>query len=629
MDAERLEDADDAVVRWVVDVLSAEGPQSFERLAERLDRSEMIGHWRASDLDDAVDRLEDLLASYDGFWITADDRVAIVAALVDEIVLTHRLDAGELATGMVRTHPDLLVLDCDRTDPLERTGGGHIEHTFAEVDDDADEHGSLLGPAGWLDGFAEGTLVSFARREDHVTVTAAGPVGDGGRMGETLRRCFAARVRAPGYGASLMAIVLDALVADDDAFLDPLPPLTELLDAAGLEARGEWVGPADAEWQPPLLASAEGERAVLAERYQLDDCCLELLDGVMDAWNELVVSRRVDVQPWPQVAQALEHGFVAPAFADHVLPPGEDTEAMARYDTFVAALTTAGRRADAPAAFLSARGHERRADVLAAETSLRAALRADPHFAPALEELAWYLADRGDAEQAVNLLRRSGVPADDPELTLLESMRPARNAVGRNERCPCGSGRKYKDCCSGRTSLTTARRGEWLLHRLWTFVLRPDRQHHPLALAAMIAPDDVEVDRLLDLGVPMDLAAFEGGLATAYLVERGPLLTDEDRDLLRVWIDTPRVLWRVDAVSDASIVLRGVSTERTVTLSPDAMRDIVPGELVLARVTPSDQAARVVGVWIEVAPDEEAAVVQLTAGDPDDLALARWLGGRD
>jgi hypothetical protein len=29
---------------------------------------------------------------------------------------------------------------------------------------------------------------------------------------------------------------------------------------------------------------------------------------------------------------------------------------------------------------------------------------------------------------------------------------PAQAKVGRNDRCPCGSGKKYKNCCAGKTA---------------------------------------------------------------------------------------------------------------------------------------------------------------------------------
>jgi hypothetical protein len=100
-------------------------------------------------------------------------------------------------------------------------------------------------------------------------------------------------------------------------------------------------------------------------------------------------------------------------------------------------------------------------------------------------------------------------------------MRPARIAVGRNEPCPCGSGRKYKDCCLRRTTVSLRQRSDWLLHKLWTFVLRPHRQQHVLGLAVALSHDEDEVDQLLDLGLPMDLAAFDDQLGVALADEVG------------------------------------------------------------------------------------------------------------
>ncbi len=57
-------------------------------------------------------------------------------------------------------------------------------------------------------------------------------------------------------------------------------------------------------------------------------------------------------------------------------------------------------------------------------------------------------ADRGDAREALGLLRAAHVPADDPDLELLTRYTAAGpNAAGRNDPCWCGSGRKHKQCC--------------------------------------------------------------------------------------------------------------------------------------------------------------------------------------
>ena len=43
--------------------------------------------------------------------------------------------------------------------------------------------------------------------------------------------------------------------------------------------------------------------------------------------------------------------------------------------------------------------------------------------------------------------------------------------VGRNEPCPCGSGKKYKQCCEGKTDPKAARRSQLLLGALMLVVI--------------------------------------------------------------------------------------------------------------------------------------------------------------
>ena len=54
-----------------------------------------------------------------------------------------------------------------------------------------------------------------------------------------------------------------------------------------------------------------------------------------------------------------------------------------------------------------------------------------------IDRLQGLCADAGDAIRAE--MPRSTPPPDTGE--------PARHSVGRNEPCPCGSGKKYKKCC--------------------------------------------------------------------------------------------------------------------------------------------------------------------------------------
>jgi hypothetical protein len=616
---------DDALEAALVDQIESvlsDGPFALDDLTELLAEGGYLDAWDADDFDDLVAIVREILYAHDDFWLAPGEVVAHAPSLLAETVFTHRATADELDRGMLDLAVDLLPVTTDAVGPIALAGGGVLDTGFAETDEGARAEGSYIGPDGWLSGFAPGEVIALRRTDDGVVVERVDVVGAGDLEVAELSRAYDARVPDRDVGAGIDELVLDAITARPAVFTRPVRPLGELLADAGLEVRGDWVGPLGGDWQVPRISAAEAAREVLIARYQLDTCCLDHLDLVMDAWNSLVLPREdVDID-WPRVAASLRHGLVAPAFADHVLPADEPSALLA---DFTNTLREADPRATAPAMFLVARNLERGGDALAAETALLAAVRADPEFDAALDELAWYAADRGDVDQAVNLLRRSGVSADDPELALLESMRPKRNAVGRNEPCPCGSGRKFKDCCLRNPVIPIERRADWLHHKLWTYVLRPGRQEIALSLGLVLAHDEDDVDELLDLGLPMDLAAFEAELAQQFLAERGDLLPAEERAMLTDWIAQPRRLWEVVRHDEPAGVLhlRDVDTGREVAVvtGSDSME---PGDLIYARVGGLGDRHRFVGVPIDIEPDGREAAAALVASKPNAFAVAQW-----
>src|SRR5690606_28720096 len=140
---------------------------------------------------------------------------------------------------------------------------------------------------------------------------------------------------------------------------------------------------------------------------------------------------------WSNAADELAHGEVAAAFTDFVLRdhPSSSNPFLASFAHDMAESTR--KRDRAIAAYLLARNLEREGSAAEAEAALETAVELYPDLTPALDDLAWYAADRSQIDKAVNLLRRAGAGPDDAHLQTLEAMRPKRNAVGRNERCPC------------------------------------------------------------------------------------------------------------------------------------------------------------------------------------------------
>jgi len=55
--------------------------------------------------------------------------------------------------------------------------------------------------------------------------------------------------------------------------------------------------------------------------------------------------------------------------------------------------------------------------------------------------------ERRRQEELASLQLGSGAPEEPTESHALQQQQRAGDKVGRNDACPCGSGKKYKKCC--------------------------------------------------------------------------------------------------------------------------------------------------------------------------------------
>ena len=137
--------------------------------SELAERADILG-------EDPAEYFYFLLGGTDLVRITDDDKVIRMDLLLDDVVFTHRLTESEIAGDLVDFIPDLAAIDLD-TRELD-VPGGTVKLEFDWGDDPhLSEHGSLVGPAGWLDGFTPGELVAFRRRGTSLVVE---PVGEQG-----------------------------------------------------------------------------------------------------------------------------------------------------------------------------------------------------------------------------------------------------------------------------------------------------------------------------------------------------------------------------------------------------------------------------------------------------------------
>lgn len=234
-----------------VDGFLAEGPLTMGLLAERAELGGVIPSEFAEDDEDATDAIEGLIADSDDYWTKLDDAgnevIYLASGFTDTgMTFTHHVSADELQDGKVNLSPDLSVLDWSCLDGLLLDDG----RGSVVVDYSVSRAAQLAGPQGWLDGIEPGDLVAFTRNDGRVSLAVVHPdqLGEGTHELDALLIAAKRWVR-DGEGEEEVPFVMDALAADASLFRNPVPPVGELLVAAGLQRRGHEWGWAAQEWK--------------------------------------------------------------------------------------------------------------------------------------------------------------------------------------------------------------------------------------------------------------------------------------------------------------------------------------------------------------------------------------------
>jgi hypothetical protein len=313
-----------------------------------------------------------------------------------------------------------------------------------------------------------------------------------------------------------------------------------------------------------------------------------------------------------------------PAVLDAVVDelPGVDDD-LERADAFARRLLGAASRPpqQAVAHYLAAVVAESGGRALDADEHLRAAVRADPLCDAAVERLAWYRSDRGDAAGALELLHRF----EPTELSrVLESLAvPEGPALGRNERCWCGSGRKYKACHLGRPATPPLpERVDWLYRKAVSFldhrglVVDEDRARY----ADAVGWDD-------DEPLLVDALLVEGGWFERFVAERGPLLPDDEALLARSWTLVPRTVYEVMEIGDV-LRLRDLRSGDRLEVRDELLAGLVhERQMVSGRAVPDGVGHQFVGDVRGVPPGTESRMLEVL-DECDGPALLRHVAAR-
>lgn len=524
--------------------------------------------------------LDELLDEAEQVQLLAGNVVVDVPTLLAEVVLTHRVDA-------------------DRDDLFD---AGIDLVAFERVADD--EVVPATGSGVVAVRFADGAL--------SVTPLAAEPEPDPALV-ERLRGCYDAAVAEPWLPVAVDELVLATVVEDASSFAEPQAPLSRLLKAAGLEVRGDQVAHEASVWR-----TEEDFRAIRRLTLRLDP---EMLDAVLMVFD--AVQGEVDTATARTVLDHLQDPSVLTAVSDLLLGCEDDLSRLGTTAAVARRLAAAASRPAqrAVAAWLLAVVAEREGQPQEAERLLRDAVRAEPAWEPAVDRLAWYLSDRGDAPAALALWEQvESTEHDNDDVRELRSL-PATEpvALGRNDRCWCGSGRKYKQCHLGRPeALPLPDRVGWLCRKATGYLERRGGAPGEDILQALITrtvdlEDQDSVREAASDPLVLDVVLHEGGWFECFLAERGELLPPDELLLAQAWTLVDRTVYEIEQTSPGEgVTVRDLRTgDRVEVRERTFSRAARVGQRVCARAVPDGVTHQFIGGLFEVALGRETALLDL------------------
>ncbi|HEX9259706.1 MAG TPA: SEC-C domain-containing protein, partial [Acidimicrobiales bacterium] len=260
-------------------------------------------------------------------------------------------------------------------------------------------------------------------------------------------------------------------------------------------------------------------------------------------------------------------------------------------------------------------------------------LELSPGWSPAAEDMASFSEDRGDAGRALELLLRAGAGNDDGTVQLLRRLRAGGSETGRNDPCPCGSGRKYKACHMGKEGIPLARRVGWLWNRAGSFMQRSHGRADLLEIAALIGGPYASSRQVLNLaledGVVSDIALHEGGWFDRWLEARGALMPADERDLAEQWRSCDHGVYEVVGVSRGTgLTLRSAGDRTEISVTDGlASRTSHRGMWLFTRLVPDGTGAlQIVAGGTPVETDAVEDLMATLATRPTHLELAAALG---
>jgi hypothetical protein len=484
---------------------------------------------------------------------------------------------------------------------------------------------TIEGPDGWLAAVRDAAVVTVHDGALRVEPAGAAPEPTP-EMVSAVHAVFEAMTAGREHHVvDAGTLVFDAFALAPDAFrTGVVPPAESILTAAGLELHGDDAGEVGTDW---VAVERWHARSSLGFAYGLSD---EALTAAL----ELLAGLQASLDGEPIDATRLATLVADPDVAETVLREGDrrgvDAPEWLAFTSLLhdAAPTSGG------VAYVHAVALEANDMVLDAIDVLAATADVDPHPL-ALFELALYRADQGDAAGAARLLHQAGVTPDDEsaEGDLYREIEPfvarPKAMAGRNDPCPCGSGRKYKACHAGSEQHPLEHRAEWLHHKAmrWAVTHEPELQH-ALAVAINEAADgdSALLEELWHSTLVSDVVLHEGGAFDDFLAQRGHLLPADEALLAAQWQLTDRSVFEVVDADRHDVQLRDLRSGDVVVVDSLEASDLLQEHRrVIARPVPVGDRWRSFCGLVPLR-DRFVAEALMVFDEPSPMAVAELIG---
>jgi hypothetical protein len=611
-------------------------PLAVDVLAERLHEREDLAFLSKFSTNELADMIRhELVLLGDQFWLTDTDMVVELDVMLDGIHLTHWATPFELEHEVLMASPDLILIDCDADDDVPLAGGGELELLYdgelgiaGENDEDGEPIFFYTGDPHWLRDIDQPSLVMLSRHDGVISVGPGELEADGTREADAMRQVFD-EWSVSGGPLDIHELLLEVLARDPTLFRSPVPPITDLFASIELVADGDDVYEVGAEPGDEEESSLDD----IGERFGFDPCCESAFAAVLVSVLRATGAIEPDdeetstdeTQHWRLTLKHLAHENVAPALADTILDTSDESSPV--LDALLQRLHAYGLES-AQTHYLQALNLERDGEVLAARQELEIATRLDPWYRPALEELAWYVSDSGDLRRADGLYARAQVDEDDPQRSyLLDLLSPPLRGVGRNDPCPCGSGRKYKLCCLNGGTWPIARRVGLLYQKIRAFTLRPQNRYlaEPIFASLMDDPSDSYDGTTLTL--LLDLVSLSDEALERFIDARGVILPADERHLVQEWIGIGPSCWQILEVDPGtSITMLDTMTGVSHVVAEKSMsREVRAGDYVYAHVVPDGTGFQIIGMVLRLSAIQRETLASALRAGGEPERLATWV----